>query len=598
MPRRRRGEYIGIMTDTFLPNSDEPHPPASREFQEVLRVMGQALNSATLYGAGHKITQMALDDCHRRLTALLATRESLSFAMVEGALLVEDHTVDTRNALVAAVVKRLAALEVDTFDLVKGLSREEVGWLVGILSAPPERVRAEGTFADALAKNGLLHARASVSSFQKITDADLVLKKDNIIQELAGAAASLTGEPPKGLEQIVAFLKGEVGAGNGSATGGAAEPPPPTPETDAARLTDLIMKAAEVRESAVAVDGGESLTELVVGSLRRHTAELMQSPAARTKQGRKTIAKTLMLLEQNVLERLRAAAGADVDTAAVEELFDDLRSDLEVDSLAADYIKKRSALESSEGKVRRYLKRNAKNNPDAAAALEERLLEEGLTPDGWKELRIVAETEKRGASVPAAGKGGSEKGGSGGAAGGGMEGMQALFLLLNRLDSLLVPPGAPTETDPAAREDRRKKVAEVTDMIQRQINDAATAAENQINAFGEVVASMATAAEKEERRQEHDMSRHRLLQVLAEIIQELFQPLSVISSTLEMMLTRRLGEINEDQESMLRLSSSSSERLTHLSEKLRSLCGNPETRIPDAEILGMVYNQPEKQTML
>ena len=103
---------------------------------------------------------------------------------------------------------------------------------------------------------------------------------------------------------------------------------------------------------------------------------------------------------------------------------------------------------------------------------------------------------------------------------------------------------------------------------------------------------MAKAAETAEQQQQKDMSRRRLLELLAEITQEIFQPLSVIRGTNEMLLRGVLGVIAADQAAMLQLSEASTERMQHLAEQLRDICGNPKGRSPDAKVLDSIYQAP------
>ena len=580
-------------TSPAVPESGGPSL-ASPDVQNLLRSFGQALNGALLYGFSHKVPQQALADSHACVLHLLEMRETLTFSVTEAGLLVEGEAIDSRNSLGLAFARRIQALDMQSFDLLRGITLAELTHLMQMLILLPERLRAEGTLVEVLARRGVTHIRANSASFQKISESDLVMKKDNLLEGLAGMAATMTGEKPKSVEQIVAFLKGDAGSGDtfaaasgdgdGKAKGGA------SPETDAANLADMILKVADVRQQAAETAGGESLVDLVVGSLRRHTGELMKSPESRTKQGRKNIAKTLLLLEKKVLDRLREmAGGGEAGLEPVHEVMEELQSDLAVEDIAADYMKKRAAMGKAESRLKRYLKRTAAQDPEAVAALQEKLQEEGMTPDGWRQLQVGT---KEKAAVPVrlattSEEGFGSGGGGDGASGGMGDGMKTLAVLLTQLDSMF---GAPGEREELG--ERRRKFKEIAGKISDEVERTAVVAEAKIEGLSETVVQLAAAAETAEQKQQHDMSRRRLLEVLAEIIQELFQPLSVVNGTLELLLSNRMGDMPEEQESLLRLSAKSSQRLTLLSEKLRSICGNPGTLIPDAEILRMLYPPP------
>jgi hypothetical protein len=71
------------------------------------------------------------------------------------------------------------------------------------------------------------------------------------------------------------------------------------------------------------------------------------------------------------------------------------------------------------------------------------------------------------------------------------------------------------------------------------------------------------------------MSRSELLASLAEVAQELMQPLTAINASLEMMLHGYVGEISEDQQDLLTLASNSGEHLKYLMDMLIEIVGCP-----------------------
>lgn len=561
-----------------------PKPPdfAPQDLQEFVRLLGQVLGAAGLYGINHKIVQQALTDSYARLAGFLQAHDSLSFAVVEGNLLLEGCSIDTRNPQAAGFVKRLQVQNVESFDLVKTVTREELGKLLEILATPPDKLKADGTFAEVLAKRGLGNVRANTVSFQKVSQTDLVMKKDDLINELANVAATVAGAPekPKTIEQIVAFLKGDVGGDGTGGRGGGKDGG--SPEADADKLADMILKAADIRQDTAQVEGGESLVDLVVGSLRRHAQQLLDSPAARTQQGRKNIAKTLMLLEKTVLDRLRTMAGeAEVNADPVIEAIEDMKNDLQVDALATDYMKKRAQVEGVEGKILKYLRRNA-GRENAAAGLQDRLMAEGLTPAGWQQLQVRSGSETPPVPPPGGGGGAASAAGGGPAGGIGMESVQMLAMLLTQLDSML---------DPTKAQGGAETLPDVVKKIDENVTQVTEQTEKQLTELAGVVGSMAAVAETADQQWQQALSRKRLLEILAEITQELCQPLSVINCTLDMMVSKRLGDINESQQEMLELSAKNGVRLQHLVEKIREICGNPESRTPDKAILDMVYSR-------
>ena len=87
------------------------------------------------------------------------------------------------------------------------------------------------------------------------------------------------------------------------------------------------------------------------------------------------------------------------------------------------------------------------------------------------------------------------------------------------------------------------------------------------------------------------MSRESILAMLAEIGQEICQPLAVIKCSLDMILSKALGEISAMQKEMLDLAVESGSRVEMLANKLIEISGMPKGTKPDTEILDDVYGR-------
>ena len=85
------------------------------------------------------------------------------------------------------------------------------------------------------------------------------------------------------------------------------------------------------------------------------------------------------------------------------------------------------------------------------------------------------------------------------------------------------------------------------------------------------------------------MPRKQLMELLAEIAQELCQPLAVINCSVDMIRGGSLGEVSSTQVEMLCLAAESGSKLQTLIDKLMQISGVPETRSPDASIQESLY---------
>jgi hypothetical protein len=328
--------------------------------------------------------------------------------------------------------------------------------------------------------------------------------------------------------------------------------------------------------------------------------------------------KNFMLLEKAVLDKLRELAGVPEGVAAsVSTVLDEARNDLAMDAMATEYMSKRKAMEGTEGKILKYMKRRAGKADAATEPLRERLMEAGLTPDGWQELVVrtgggggtgtvstVGNEATPGQGGGAAGSGGGAGDGAtaagtgdstgsgagagagpGAGAGDGGQGVNLLAGLLGELDGALK-----AVREAAATRQQSQELVDMVNRIGEQVNAQVAEAERTIEAFAEKAKRIGSASQ-EAKAAEPGMSRAELLGFLAELVQELRQPLSVIICALDMVLGKRLGELVSDQELMLTMASTSSQRLNHLVDKLQEISGMPPERVPDRKILAALYDE-------
>ena len=85
------------------------------------------------------------------------------------------------------------------------------------------------------------------------------------------------------------------------------------------------------------------------------------------------------------------------------------------------------------------------------------------------------------------------------------------------------------------------------------------------------------------------MSRQKLLKGLAEIAQELCQPISVITCSLDLVVSQALGEVPEAQVELLELANESARRIQHVVGCLHELSGLPQDLKPNNDIRKALY---------
>ena len=87
------------------------------------------------------------------------------------------------------------------------------------------------------------------------------------------------------------------------------------------------------------------------------------------------------------------------------------------------------------------------------------------------------------------------------------------------------------------------------------------------------------------------LSRRELLEILAEIAQEIMQPLTIITGTVAMIRSLKAGPFTNTQGELLSMIAESSDRMILLVKHLMDLAGTPVARQPDRTILDAAYTR-------
>lgn len=539
--------------ETAPAQADAAGSTASAEVVAFIRSLGQIVANAHLYSIHHPVTVEALERSYDAFTKVMEARDSINIAMANDQLLVDGKNVDLRSSQASTFADKLRALELGGFSMDKGISADEFVRLVSLLAAPATVAMASNV-VEQLSGSGFEHVKAKVVRYEQISDGEEVVDGKE-----AEVGRKFTGPM---VEQIMAFLKGDVDPGGNN----------PLRNVDAAAnnaqmLADMIMKSAVIREQAPDLGHGESLGGLIVGCLRRTFSSLNEDPVTKTQKGKKTLTKTLVLLEKEILEKLRTMAGD--NTGAEEELGEavrEMQDEVAMDSLAEQYAKKMEAVEDSEKRLLRYIKRKG---VDAASesGLRERLLDNGVTSEGWRELVV-----KSGALNDAGGK--SEPSTDTG---------RVLALLLTQLSEMVDTKKGP---------EGQGELAKTINKLGSEIDKTVAKTEQKIQALSEEarrIESEDGTPSDADAGTAKKMSRQEILRSLAEIGQELCQPLAVINCSVGILSSNRLGELSEPQRQTLQLAAENGNRLSILVDKLMSISGLPSDLNPDQEIIRKLY---------
>ena len=545
---------------------DERGPALPPAVQHALLMLGKILHSASIYGIDHPRTRQATEQAYHSMTTLLTAAARMNLDLVDGALRVDGKLADTRGPFVKMLESRLAAMQVTGFALVRGMSAPEFEQLVRLIATAKA-----GEFSQRVRGGQVRHVETSEVTYQAVKKTEAVVDRDRLKHAGAGGGAfvlDLDGEgtesgpfeskgaggggrgggdygelPEYQVRQILAFIKGGTGEGSAAVQAGLDKI-----ASDAEKLASLVMEAAAIRQTDPGLAMGESVSDLVLGCLRRTFEGLRNSPILASEEGRASLRKSLLLLEKTILDKVHAFMGRgdpSVDAqigAAIREMPDQI----EMDALAAHYMEHRAAVQQSEKRILHYIQTKGPQ------VFEGTPIETGLPPSDWRRLVV------KGALAEGGGPGGLSM----------PEGIGTLALVLERFDALL-------RGGRADEGEVRKLLGEV----ERNVESVAADATHRMDQLGRELARDAG----QETLESHGaaMPRERMLARLAEIAQELLQPLTVVNCTLTMILDGYSGEVAPGVGDLLKLASSSGERLRELMDRLISIVGYPVSLRPN-----------------
>ncbi|MDD5706401.1 MAG: histidine kinase dimerization/phospho-acceptor domain-containing protein, partial [Kiritimatiellae bacterium] len=215
--------------------------------------------------------------------------------------------------------------------------------------------------------------------------------------------------------------------------------------------------------------------------------------------------------------------------------------DIAVDGLLAKYLKERGDADASQARLLRQLKRAAASGVDEEA-LHARLRDAGLPEELW-----LAMGAPKGEATSAG---------------------KPLADLLQRVNAMR------TGAEVTGVED-----GTVLEEMGRAVTQAVSRAEEQIAALTRM--SRASV----DKRRAPEFTRQQLLAIMAELGQELRQPLTVMNGVLDMMVQQHLGPVSDNQKPLLDLALQSGQRLDGLIDRMVKVAGLPDDLHPNAQII-------------
>ena len=235
---------------------------------------------------------------------------------------------------------------------------------------------------------------------------------------------------------------------------------------------------------------------------------------------------------------------------------------------ATAYLEQKRAADAERQKLLELI-RSQGSTLEGRRSLREQLFGAGVTKEEWDDLLLAS-----GAALPAEMQGGTAA-----------ETLQRLLMDVDVLASqgTAIAAGRSTEAMRNILEAISREVARLTTETKGQADTLA----GKVDSDRETVAQL--EAEARARGIGLSLSREELLASLAEINQELAQPLTSALAVIDVLEKGKLGAVTQAQKDVLCVASDGMKRLGKLVAYLTIISGVPETLSPDREVLDDAY---------
>jgi len=545
--------------------------PLDEKNQDAVEAIGRIIHSASIYGIDHRASRDAMSSAFEKVKTATDSSKKINFTIRDKRLVVNGKAPASNTAFINQLLQKMQSKDITAFSIVKGMNEDEFRKLLSLLVS-----RTGKKFDEELKEQNLSHVKSDKIVYKEMTEGEEQSQReretrkgegirlgglDKVAKEwLAGKGEGYgdASDGPEsgsqhspGVEQIVAFLKGNVSSDN-----------PALQENlervaeDSDILANLIMESAAIRQSQTDIGSGESVADLVLGCLRRTYEGLKETPKAKTQQGKIELKKSLLLLEKNIIDKLHRITSENDPgmDARISEAIQEMGEDFELDYIATEYVQQRAAMARNEKKIADYIKQQD------GKSLEKRLLNAGMAPESWH--RLNAKGDNKAVPQPEGASGGESIPG----------GFGALAVVLAKFDELM------SSTTPNAAE-----VSEFMDEIDRHVEDVEERTAQSIDEFANDIKREIQENDIKEKKLRNRRENFTLFVArLAELGQELLQPLTVVSCSINMAVSGYTGELTDEQKDLLSLAHSSSKRLDRLINRLIEMVGYPKDLKPES----------------
>ncbi|MEI6892546.1 MAG: hypothetical protein V5783_10290 [Pontiella sp.] len=502
-----------------------------------LNELSRAINISSIYGQQHPAVEAASSTADIAFKALFTTRSKIIIGSFHMVMTIDEDAVTTRGTLLKSLERRLTHLHITSLMIENSITHDELLQLVKLLSC-----KDTDAFNSFLSKANLQHIPTTSAEDTAAPDGqpaatdqksfDDLAKTGRAIRDDEHKAGADPGSSPIHTEQISAFLNGDTDRNNAlreALTNLASDPE---------RLCKIIIESASLPQAASDLSG-ESLGDLILSCLCRIFDGINKNPAFQTSAGKADLRKLLFMLKENLLDTLHDLATAPGLERQIVQAVREMDASLDFEQSALDYMECRKGIEQNKEKLQAFVQ---SHGVDRA---EDLLNHTHFPTNEWK--KIIIESHRNSSKIK--------------------KGLTSLTRVFERLENLIKPNHSDGETVKDLMGQANENLGHTTRSTTKKL---ASLSKQLTEHKGGTIGGHGRNMEQDD-----------LLAALAEVAQELMQPLTAITASLEMMLKGFVGEITEDQRDLLNLSTKSGEHLKYLMKELIHLVGCPTNKGTD-----------------
>ncbi|MEE9367337.1 MAG: hypothetical protein V3V05_00580 [Pontiella sp.] len=519
-----------------------------------LSELSRSINIVSTYGKNHPAVDKAAEKTAIAMSDLFTDRKKVIIGAFNGVMTVDELTINAAGVLLKSLERRLVRLRITGLKIAKGISEQELNELIGLLSC-----QEADAFQSGLGQAGLSNVTSEDTLFQAVRDGQAVANSSDLskIANMGGNGILVledelsdggSGERDSGegngnevhVDQIVAFLKGDMDLDEneiGEELAALAEDP--------SRLGQMIMESVSVRQSATEL-AGESLGDIVLGCLRRTYNGLRKQPSFKSTEGMADLQKSLLLLEESMLDKMRDLTGEpnpELDRQIVQSIRE-MDESISFEMAAMQYMDHRDAIEMSRQELQSFVQSRG------AEVAQDIISDSDFPQSEWRKIVVDSNNSPAGQPQIAAG-------------------LNSLTTVFEKLENLM-------KSNSVDGSEVKTLFRQATVNLDDSIFSTKGKLEDLSKQLKEEEGGGTIGGHG------RHMSREELLAALAEVAQELMQPLTAINASLEMMLHGYVGDVTSEQKDLLGLASNSGEHLKFLMNMLVDIVGCPENKGVDS----------------